>query len=138
MDAPAQPELIIHHVPSIMFHDELRPSRIKVGIRRQGCHSLYEAIISCGWVGVCCGTSVVESCEDTRRTAFLNEIANDLVIEVLDRRPFDLFPNVLLLLGLQREFDEDLLKLLVDIVDTKLLEGVVPEDLEAEDVLLKS
>ena len=43
----------------------------------------------------------------------------------LDGRPLDLLSDVLLLLGLERELDEDLLQLLVDVVDAELLEGVV-------------
>lgn len=67
-------------------------------------------------------TSVIESSEDSGRSAFFDKVAHDLVVEVFDRSPFDLFADVLLLLGFQSQFDEDLLKLLVDIVDTKLFE----------------
>ena len=44
----------------------------------------------------------------------------------LDGRPLDLLSDVLLLLGLEREIDEDLLQILVDVVDAELREGVVP------------
>ncbi len=70
-------------------------------------------------------TCIVQRGKNTRGSAFLNEVAYNLVVEVLDGRPLDLFANVLLLLGLEGELDEDLLKLLVDVVYTELLEGVV-------------
>ena len=47
-----------------------------------------------------------------------------------DRSPFDLFSDILLLLSLERELNEDLLKLFIDVVDAQLLERVVLEDLE--------
>ena len=68
---------------------------------------------------------IVEGCEDAGRPALLDKVAHDLVVEVLDGRPLDLLRSVLLLLGLERELDEDLLQLLVDVVDAKLLKGVV-------------
>ena len=76
-----------------------------------------EAVIGSGRVCVCGSASVVESGEDTRGSSFFDEIAYNLVVKVLDRRPFDLFSNVLLLFSLQRELDEDLLQLLVNVVD---------------------
>ena len=39
------------------------------------------------------------------------------------------------MLSLESQLDEDLLQLLVDVVNTKLLEGVIFEDFEAEDIL---
>lgn len=72
-----------------------------------------------------CCTSVVECSEDSWRTAFFDEVTDDLVVEVLDRVPFDLFADVFFLLSFQGELDEDLLELLVDVVDAKLLEGVI-------------
>ena len=47
-----------------------------------------------------------------------------------DGSPLDLLAYILFLFRLQGELNEDLLKLFVDIVDTKLLEAVVLEDLE--------
>ena len=77
---------------------------------------------------------VIECREDTGRTSFFNEVAHDLVVEVLDRSPFDLLLYVFFLLSFQRELNEDLLKFLVNVVDAKLLERVVLEDFEAVDV----
>ena len=78
---------------------------------------------------------IVEGCEDAGRPALLDKFAHDLIVEELDRRPLDLLSGVLLLFGLESELYEDLLQFLVDVVNAQLLEGVVPEDLEAEDVL---
>ena len=56
-----------------------------------------------------CRACVVEGCENTRRTTFFDQVAHDLVVEVLDWIPLDLLPNVLLLFSLESEFDENLL-----------------------------
>jgi len=77
----------------------------------------------------------IRDAEDARRRRLgLDQVAHDLVIEKADVRPADALLSVLLLLGLQRQLDEDLLQLLVHIVDTELLEAVLLEDLEAVDV----
>ena len=73
-----------------------------------------------------CGcTRVIESGKYARRSTFFNKVAYNLVVEIFDGRPGNLFSNIFLLFSLQGQFNEDLLKLLVDIVDTQLLEGVV-------------
>ena len=72
--------------------------------------------------------SVIEGSKDAGRATLFNKVTDDLVVEVFDGRPFDLFPDVLLLLSLQGELDEDLLQFLIDVVDAKLLEGVVLVD----------
>ena len=56
-----------------------------------------------------CRAGVVEGGKNARRTTFFDQVAHDLVVEVLDWIPLDLFPNVLLLFSLESEFDEDLL-----------------------------
>ena len=70
-------------------------------------------------------TCIIKGRKNTRRSLFFDEVADDLVVEVLDGRPLDLLADVLLLLSLEGELDEDLLELLVDVVDAELLEGVV-------------
>ena len=54
----------------------------------------------------------------------LDEIAANLVVEVVNVLPLDALGAVLLLLGLERELDEDLLQFLVHEVDAQLLESV--------------
>ena len=68
------------------------------------------------------GTGVVESGENTRWATFFDQVAHDLVVEVLDRSPLDLLPDIFLLFSLEGQFDEDLLQLLVDIVNAQLFE----------------
>lgn len=58
---------------------------------------------------MCCRAGVVEGCENPRRTTFFNQVAHDLVVEILDRGPLNFLPNVFLLFGLESELDEDLL-----------------------------
>jgi hypothetical protein len=64
--------------------------------RKHGC-TLYKTIVGSRRIGVCCGASVVEGSKNSRRAAFLDKIAYDLVVEIFDRCPFDLLPNILLL-----------------------------------------
>ena len=56
-----------------------------------------------------CRAGIVEGGEDAGWATFFDQVAHDLIVEVLDRGPLDLFPNVFFLLGLEGEFDEDLL-----------------------------
>ena len=98
-------------------------------------------------LGVLRGADVVERGNEALAPAAgvdaraLDELAHCQVVKVLDRRPLDTLVRVLLLLRLyrkngkkmkmgekppaypQRELDEDLLQLLVDKVDAKLLEA---------------
>ena len=108
-----------------MLDQELSTTGLEVCVGRQGGSTLDEAVVRGSRVGVCGGARVVQRREDTRGTALLDEVAHDLVVEVLDGIPLDLFPNILFLLGLEGELDEDLLQLLVDVVDAQLLERVV-------------
>ena len=71
------------------------------------------------------GAGVVQRRENARRSTFLNKVAHNFVIEVFDRRPINLLSNILLLLGLERKLNENLLQLLVDVIDAELLKGVV-------------
>lgn len=54
----------------------------------------------------------------------LDEVADDDVVEVLDRLPLDALPQVLLLFLLQSQLDEQLLQLLVTEVDAELFEAM--------------
>ena len=56
-----------------------------------------------------CRAGVVEGCKNARWTAFFDQVAYDLVVEILDRGPLNFFPNVFLLFGFESELDEDLL-----------------------------
>lgn len=67
---------------------------------------------------MCRCRSVVEGSKDSGRTPFFYEITHDLVVEIFNRGPFDLFPNILLLFRFEGQFDEDLLELLINVVDT--------------------
>lgn len=54
----------------------------------------------------------------------LNKIADDDVIEVLNRLPFNTLTEVLFLLLLQSQLDEELLKFLIAEVNAELLEAM--------------
>jgi DNA-directed RNA polymerase subunit F len=56
---------------------------------------------------------------------FLDQIAANLVVKVLDMHPGNLLTLVLVLFSLESELDEDLLQFLVDVVDAKLFEAIV-------------
>lgn len=67
---------------------------------------------------------IVKNGHETGRALLFNKIAADLVVEVIDVLPLNALSKVLLLLGLERELDENLLQLFVDEVDAELLETV--------------
>ena len=92
---------VIHHVAGIVLDQELRTTGFEMRVTRKCRCTLDEGVVGGGRVRVCSRTRVVERGENPRRSTFLNEVAYNLVIEVLDWRPLDLLPDVLLLLGLQ-------------------------------------
>jgi len=53
--------------------------------------------------------SIVKSGKNPGRPLFLDEIANDFVVKVVDWSPLDLFSGILLLLRLESELNENLL-----------------------------
>ena len=116
---------IVHHISSVMLHKKLGPTGLEVGIRRQHSCTLYKAIISSSRVGVRRSASVIEGSENSWRFAFLDQITNDFVVEIVDGGPFNLLPDVLLLLSLEGQLDEDLLEFFVDVVDTQLFKRVI-------------
>jgi len=69
---------------------------------------------------MCRSARIVEGRKYAWWTSFFDQVTNNLVVEVLDRRPFDLFSDILFLLRLERQFDENLLQFLIDVVDAKL------------------
>ena len=72
--------------------------------------------------------------QHTGRLAAFNELAHDLVIKELDVLPLHALLVVLLLFTTDREVDKDLLQLLVDVVDAKLLKAIAIKDLESINV----
>ena len=54
----------------------------------------------------------------------LNEVTDNSVVEVVDGRPSDPLCHILLLLCLQRQLNEDLLKFLIHKIDTELLKPI--------------
>lgn len=115
----------VHHVSGIVLHQELRATRFEVGIGRESGRPLDERAVCGGWIGVRGSCCVVQGGKDSRGTTFFDQVAHDLVIEVLDGRPLDLLADVFFLLSLEGKLDEDLLEFLVDVVDAQLLEAVV-------------
>ena len=101
-----------------MLDKKLRTTRLEVQVARERSRPLNEAVVRRSGIRVCGCAGVVEGSKDAGGTAFLDEVADNLVVEVLDGCPLDLLSDVLLLLGLECELDEDLLQLLVDVVDT--------------------
>lgn len=91
-----------------MLDEELVTATFEVLIGGKGVEALHERAVCCCWIGVRGCTCVVQSCKDTRWSLFFYQITHDFVIEVIDRRPFDLFADILLLFRLECELDEDL------------------------------
>lgn len=71
------------------------------------------------------GGGIVQGSKNSGGTTFLNEVAHDLVVEVFDRSPLDLFADVLFLLSFEGKLDKDLLEFFVDVVDAQLFKAVV-------------
>lgn len=74
-------------------------------------------------VGLGQQTSLVQQGNDAHGL-LLDQLANNVVVEVLDGGPFDAFAHVLFLLALEGQLNEHLLQLLVTQVDAELLEAV--------------
>ena len=125
---------VVHHIACIVPHKELGATCLKVRVRREHRCTLHERVVRGARVRMRCRDRVVQRRKDTRRTTLLDQVTYDLVVEILDRCPLDLFLCILFLLLLQREFDKYLLQLLVHVVDAQLLERVVLKNLKAIDV----
>jgi hypothetical protein len=65
-----------------------------------------------------CQTCFIHNRDNSFMRRF-NQIANDLIVEVVDVRPFNSFALIFLLFLLQHEFDEKLLQFLVAIIDAE-------------------
>lgn len=60
--------------------------------------------------------SLVHDGDDSLMRRF-HQVADDLIVEVIDVGPLDAFPLVFLLFLFEHKFDEELLKLFVAVVD---------------------
>jgi len=58
----------------------------------------------------------------------LDQLAHDLVVKEVNGSPLDALRSVLLLLSTKSQLNENLLQLLIDVIDTKLLEAVFLQD----------
>jgi hypothetical protein len=85
---------------------------------------------------VCRSARVVQQPHHARWVGPFNELTHHFVVKVRHVLPREAFVVVLLLLALDSEVDEDLLKCLVHKVDAELLETVVVEDFEAVDLYI--
>ena len=108
-----------------MTNQKLGATRFKMRVTSKSRGALNEAIICGRRVRVCSCTGIIECREYSWGATFFNEVAYNLVIEVFDRVPFYLFPDIFLLFSLEGQFNKDLLKLFIDIIDAELLERVV-------------
>ena len=95
---------------------------VEMSVGRQRGKPLHETVVSSCRVRVSSCTGVIKCCKDPRWPALLDQVANDFIVEVIDRGPFNLLSDILLLLSFQSELDKNLLEFLVDIVDTELFE----------------
>lgn len=126
---------VVRHFSCIMLDEELLTSHFKVGVASEHRGTLDKRVVGSRGIGMGCRCGVVQSGEDTCWTLILDERAHDGVVKVcagsatatkgrigrtFDGRPLDLLANIFLLLGLERQFDKDLLQLFIDIVDAEL------------------
>ena len=116
-----------------MLDDELTLTRLEMCVRGKSIEPLDKCLICRSRISMSCSTGIIEGCEDARRSFFLDELAHNFIVKVVDWGPLNLLPSVFFLFGLQSQLDEDLLKLFVDIINTELLEAVSFEDFESVD-----
>jgi hypothetical protein len=76
----------VHDVSSVVLDEELAAASLELRVR-ETAKTLGEGVVGGGRVGVSGGASIVESGEDSRRALLLDEVADDLVVEVLDGCP---------------------------------------------------
>ena len=114
----------VHDIAGIVLHQKLGTTSLKVRVGGKSRGTLYKTVISRSRIRVCSRSGIVQSSEDPRRTALLNKVADDLVIEIFDLCPLNLLTDVFFLFSLQSQLDEDLLQLLVNVVDAELLERI--------------
>lgn len=69
-----------------MFDQEFRSSRLELRVANTS-ESLTERSVGGSRISVSSRASVVESGEDSRRTLLFDQVANDFVVEVIDRSP---------------------------------------------------
>jgi hypothetical protein len=93
-----------------MFDQELSLTGFKV-LAGEITETLSEGRVGSTGIGMGSCHCVVESGKDTRRSFFLDEIADDFIVKIVDWRPFNLFSRVFFLLRLERELNENLLSL---------------------------
>lgn len=92
-----------------MLHQELATTRLKVRIRCKSGGALDERAISSSWVGVSSSSGIIQGGKNSRWATFFNQIADNLVVEIVDWCPLNLLAYVFLLLGFEGELDENLL-----------------------------
>ena len=103
-----------------MANQELRAAGFEVRVGGEARGALHETVVgSCG-IGMGSCTGVVEGGKYAGWSAFFDKITDNLVIEVFDGGPFNLFAYIFLLFSLQSELNENLLQFFVDVVDAKL------------------
>jgi len=100
---------MVHDITSIVFDQELSTASLEMRVGGKSRSSLDEAVISCCRICMCGCCGIVQSSENSRRAAFLNEIAYDLVVEIFNFGPLNLLADIFFLLGLECQLDKNLL-----------------------------
>lgn len=73
----------------VVPHEELAASTLELRTA-DSSESLREGSIGGGRISVSRGAGVVQGCEDARRSLLLDQVADDLVVKVVDRSPLQL------------------------------------------------
>ena len=110
-------------------------SVFEVIVSTERCPQLgLQLIISSSLDSVHGGADVIQNREDARGRLALDQLAHSQVVEEVNLLPLDPLLLILLLLRLQGQFNEDLLKFLVDKVDAELFEAVLLKNLKAVNI----
>lgn len=93
-----------------MFDQELSLTRFKV-LAGEITETLSKGRVGGTGIGMGSCHCIVESGKDTRRSFFLDKIADDFIVKIVDWSPFYLFSRVFFLFRLECELDENLLSI---------------------------
>lgn len=93
-----------------MSYEELALSGLKVLIAKIA-ETLSECRVCGDRIGVGCCTGIIERSKDARGTFLFDQVADNLVIKVLNWGPFDPLSRIFLLFRFKCELNEDLLRI---------------------------
>mmetsp|Transcript_13905 Transcript_13905/g.20952 ORF Transcript_13905/g.20952 Transcript_13905/m.20952 type:complete len:237 (+) Transcript_13905:1481-2191(+) len=127
-------ERLVRHITSVMLNTESITTHIEMRVIRALGKTLGKRLVSTFSLRVNRTTHIIKHTKHTRWTTAFNQFAHHLVVKVVDRCPLDTFALIFFLFKTQCKLNKDLLKLLVDIVDAKLLKTIFVKHLKSVNI----